>query len=56
MKKKPAEPMRLFIALALSQPMIDEAMAVSETWFPYCPRARFTRPENLHITLRFLGM
>ena len=56
MKKKPAEPMRLFVALALSQPMIEEAMAVSETWFPYCPRARFTRPENLHITLRFLGM
>jgi len=55
-KKKPAEPMRLFIAIALSQPMVDEAMEVSETWFPYCPRANFTRPENLHITLRFLGM
>ena len=56
MKRKTAEPMRLFVALALSKPMIEEAMAVSEAWFPYCPRARFTRPENLHITLRFLGM
>ncbi len=56
MKKKPAEPMRLFIALALSQPMVEEAVNVSEAWFPYCPRAHFTRPENLHITLRFLGM
>ena len=27
MKKKPAEPMRLFVALALSQPMIEEAIA-----------------------------
>ena len=56
MKKKPAEPIRLFIALALSQPMAEETMAISEAWFPYDPRAHYTRPENLHITLRFLGM
>ena len=56
MKKQTREPMRLFIAIALSQPMIDEAIQVSETWFPHDPRGHYTRKENLHITLRFLGM
>jgi 2'-5' RNA ligase len=56
MKKQIREPMRLFIAIRLSQPMIDEAADIAEAWFPQDPRGRYTRPENLHITLRFLGM
>lgn len=57
MKKKPvpAEPMRLFIAIRLSEPMREEALRVGEEWFQTCPHAHFTAPDNLHITLRFLG-
>lgn len=57
MKKKPIpqEPMRLFVAIQLSDPMKEETLRIAEEWFPACPRAHWTRPDNLHLTLRFLG-
>lgn len=56
MKKIVHEPMRLFIAIELNDALREEAMRISEEWFPFCPQGNFSKKENLHITLRFLGM
>ncbi|MEJ2008355.1 MAG: RNA 2',3'-cyclic phosphodiesterase [Acidobacteriota bacterium] len=47
--------MRAFIAIELPEP-IREALAREQARFrAVCPDARWTRPEGIHLTLKFLG-
>ena len=55
MKKTLSEPMRLFVAMELSDTVREEAWRISRQWDDACPRGNFSRKENLHVTLRFLG-
>ena len=48
--------MRLFIAIELSEPIRAAAYELALELRQGADHARLTRPENLHITLRFLGM
>lgn len=43
--------MRLFVALDLPDPLRQELAG----WRPEVPDARWTPPERMHLTLRFLG-
>lgn len=47
--------MRLFAAILLSNPVKDELMRTVENLRPHVLDGRFTRRENLHLTLAFLG-
>lgn len=47
--------MRLFIAIQLETRIKDEICGVMEQMRPHMRRANFTRRENLHLTLVFLG-
>jgi len=55
--KKPAIPLRLFIAIALPEPVRDEIIRVQQELQPLVPRAvvRWARSDQFHLTLRFLG-
>ena len=44
-------PLRLFVALALPEELIDQLSAIAMG----VPGARWIRPENYHLTLRFIG-
>ncbi len=47
--------MRAFIAIDLPE-SIHAALSRQQTAFrPACPDARWTRPEGIHLTLKFLG-
>jgi 2'-5' RNA ligase len=47
--------MRAFIAIDLPEP-IRAALGRQQAAFrPACPDARWTRPEGIHLTLKFLG-
>ena len=47
--------MRLFIALHLSAPEAEDALCRAMEALRQHGSGRFTRPENLHLTLAFLG-
>lgn len=47
--------MRLFFAITFDERMKDNLCAVIEKIRPCCEKGRFTKPENLHLTLIFLG-
>lgn len=47
--------MRLFIALNFSQGERNEILQVQRQLKAQCTAGNFTRPENLHLTLAFLG-
>ena len=47
--------MRLFIALLLDGAARDQLRAMQRALGQRDPGARLTRPENLHLTLAFLG-
>jgi 2'-5' RNA ligase len=47
--------MRLFIALQLNEAMKDSLMAAEEALRDRCRSGNFSRRENLHLTLAFLG-
>lgn len=47
--------MRLFIALELAADLRARLLAWREPWLARAPRLRWTRPENWHVTLLFLG-
>jgi 2'-5' RNA ligase len=51
------EKLRLFVAIALPQPIRDEIIRVQQELQPLVPRAvaRWVRPDQFHLTLRFLG-
>lgn len=47
--------MRLFYAVVFTRELRDRLCGVLEQIRPCCESGRFTRPENLHLTLVFLG-
>ena len=47
--------MRLFLALNFDAPTTKRLAKLRDTAADYCPGARFTPDENLHLTLVFLG-
>ncbi len=53
----PASHLRLFVAISLPEPVRDEIIRVQEELQPLVPRdvTRWTRPDQLHLTVRFLG-
>lgn len=55
--ENPATPLRLFIAIALPEPVRDEIIRVQQELQPLVTRApvRWARPDQFHLTLRFLG-
>ena len=50
-------PLRLFVAISIPEPVRDEIIRVQQELQPLVPRdvARWTRPDQFHLTLRFLG-
>ena len=46
---------RCFVALDLPSSIRRSAIQAQETLRITCPELRYTRPENLHLTLKFLG-
>ncbi len=51
------EKLRLFIAIPIPEPVRDEIIRVQREMQPLAPQgaARWTRPDQFHLTLRFLG-
>ena len=51
------EKLRLFIAIPIPEPVRDEIVRVQQELQPLVPRevARWTRSDQFHLTLRFLG-
>jgi 2'-5' RNA ligase len=51
------EPFRLFVAIAVPDAVREEMLRVQREWHPLAPRevVRWTKPEQFHLTLRFLG-
>jgi 2'-5' RNA ligase len=47
--------MRLFIAIELPEDAKRHLVAVQDAVRPHAAKASLTRPENLHLTLKFLG-
>ncbi|MGI6551749.1 MAG: RNA 2',3'-cyclic phosphodiesterase [Bacillota bacterium] len=47
--------MRLFIAVELAEEMKDYLSRIQQAWQEGCSRANFSRRENLHLTIKFLG-
>jgi 2'-5' RNA ligase len=47
--------MRLFLAIELPQDVRDHLIAVRRRLEPALPKIAYTRGENLHLTLKFLG-
>ncbi|MGB7746664.1 MAG: RNA 2',3'-cyclic phosphodiesterase [Verrucomicrobiia bacterium] len=49
--------LRLFIAIPVPEPVRDEIIRVQREMQPLAPHgaARWTRPDQFHLTLRFLG-
>ena len=47
--------MRLFLAINLSAPMKDALIAAQNVMYDHGVRGNYTREENLHLTLAFIG-
>lgn len=47
--------MRLFISLPFDESVKKQITAVQDRLREICPKGNFTRPENFHLTLAFLG-
>lgn len=47
--------MRLFIAIRFSRTMINSLRSIQTQWRAQGVRGSYTKPENLHLTLAFLG-
>jgi 2'-5' RNA ligase len=47
--------MRLFVAIEITPDIRDRILEFAEKLKSKIPNARWTRPEGLHITLKFLG-
>lgn len=47
--------MRLFIALLLPEKIKEELAQNANDLRKYCSKGNFSRPENYHLTLKFLG-
>ena len=56
MAQSHAGPIRLFVALAMPDPVAEAIVQVQQHWRHYPGlRARFTSREHLHLTLKFIG-
>ncbi len=55
LRKKGSSFMRLFIAIPFDAPTREKLAALQERLRPSLQKGRLTRPENLHLTLAFLG-
>jgi len=47
--------MRAFVAIDLPEPLRAALAQAQQTFRSACPEARWTRPEGIHLTLKFLG-
>lgn len=47
--------MRLFVAVTLEQELKEYLEGRQKAMRDYCRRGNFSRPENLHLTVKFLG-
>ena len=47
--------MRLFVAIELDEPFRKHLIKLQESLRPNLPHVSFTKPENLHLTLKFIG-
>lgn len=47
--------MRLFVAIELDEPFRDHLIKIQDLLRPTLPNVSFTKPENLHLTLKFIG-
>ena len=47
--------MRVFIAFELERSVREQLSAIQNQLRPYVQKGNFSRPENFHITVRFLG-
>src|ERR1017187_3953647 len=50
-------PLRLFVAISIPEPVRNEIIRVQQELQPLVPRdvVRWARPDQFHLTLRFLG-
>jgi len=55
--ENPANHLRLFVAISIPEPVRGEIIRVQQELQPLVPRnvARWIRPDQFHLTLRFLG-
>ena len=51
----PPSPLRLFVAIELPPPVLEHIAAIQEHLRPGLPALRWVRPDNAHLTLRFIG-
>jgi 2'-5' RNA ligase len=49
------ELMRLFVALDLPEDVRKKLRDLVDTFRKECPKARWIRPESMHVTLKFIG-
>ena len=54
-KQRGGGTMRLFIAMPLDRPMKNALLSVQDTFRRQGVRGNYTTPENLHLTLAFIG-
>jgi 2'-5' RNA ligase len=47
--------MRLFIAIELDEPFRNHLIKIQDSLRSVVPQASFTKPQNLHLTLKFIG-
>ena len=50
-----SEIIRTFIAIELPEKIIDSISRIQERLQPYGFKVRWVRPQNIHLTLKFLG-
>lgn len=50
-----AKPLRLFAAVDVPERAKDSVVAATEPWRERFPEGRWVRPENWHVTVKFLG-
>jgi 2'-5' RNA ligase len=50
-----SETIRTFIAIELPEKIIDSISRIQERLQPYGLKVRWVRPQNIHLTLKFLG-
>src|SRR5436190_4345714 len=50
-----SQPMRLFIALDITDAIRDRLTRFVEGVSGFAPHARWVKPESLHVTLKFIG-
>src|SRR5258708_20454085 len=47
--------MRLFVALEITSSVRENLAALIDNLRAVAPQAKWVRPENLHVTLKFIG-